>query len=66
MVGEEEGGRERLTFRRREILGGCLRRRRSFGARWGAFRGGGGRLLRGGGAGRWWCRWGGTSSLSTM
>ena len=54
---------ERRTCRRRGTLRGCPRRRRSFGARRGAFRGGGGHLLVGADAGRWWSRWDGTFLL---
>jgi len=54
------GGR---TCRRRGTLRGCPRRRRSFGARPGAFRGGGCHLLVGADAGRWWSRWDGTFLL---
>ncbi len=57
------GVAERRTCRRRGTLRGCPRRRRSFGARRGAFRGGGGHLLVGADAGRWWSRWDGTFLL---
>jgi len=59
-VVEWRGGR---TCRRRGTLRECPRRRRSFGARPGAFRGGGGHLLRGAGAGPQWSHWDGTFSL---
>jgi len=51
------------TCRRRGTLRECPRRRRSFGARPGVFRGGGGHLFRGAGAGPRWSHWDGTCSL---
>lgn len=50
----------RRTCPRRAIPRECPRRRRSFEARRGASRGGGGLLLLGADAGRWWSRWDGT------